>query len=291
MASCPACGRSVAREGERCLYCGAALGAAALPSRPPAPADADARKGDESPRRLVLLDLRRCEASTLAAALRISPYEASLLVRRGGLHLVRAGTAAEADAEAERLGALGAPALAVPEAEVRAAPLLCVAGERHGDGLRLRSTEGRVDLARGESLLVVSGPITREHLATDERRKMLTARLEDGFRFHLHRRSELRPLELDAQNFEVDFAPSGSARLELESWLADVAEGAPRDTAFARLTPVLAPTEPEAAAGALAAASSLASSARADGKPRVLLDNLAQFRVYSGCLAAALRRQ
>jgi hypothetical protein len=239
----------------------------------------------------VLLDLQRCGAGTLAAALRISPYEASLLVRRGGLHLVRAGRAAEADAEAERLEALGAPALVVPEAEVRAAPLLCVAGERHGAGLRLRSTEGRVDLARGDTLLVVSGPITRENQATDERRKMLTARLEDGFRFHVHRRSELRPLELDAQNFEVDFAPSGSARLELESWLGDVARDAPRDAGFSRLTPVLAPAEPEAAAGALAAASSLASSARADGKPRVLLDNLAQFRVYSGCLAAALRRQ
>jgi hypothetical protein len=288
VASCPACGRSVAREGERCLYCGAALGRAALPGRPPAPAEG-ARQRDEPARRLVLLDLPRCEPQTLGAALRVSPYEASLLLRRGGLHLVRAGSMAEADAEAERLRALGARALVVPEAEVRAAPLLCVAGERRGDGLRLRSTQGRVDLARGETLLVVSGPITREHQATDERRKMLTARLEDGFRFHVHRRGEPRPLELDAQNFEVDFAPSGSGRLELESWLADVAEGAPRDTAFSRLTPVLAPAEPEAAAGALAAASSL--SAHADGKPRVLLDNLAQFRFYSGCLAAALRRQ
>ena len=239
----------------------------------------------------MLLDLRRCGPQTLAEALQISPYEAALLVRRGGLHLVRAGTAAEAGAEAERLSALGAPALVVPEADVRAAPLACLAGERRGDGLLLRSAEGRVPLARGETLLVVSGSITREHLATDERRKMLTARLEDGFRFHVHRRSEPRPLELDAQNFEVDFAPSGSARLEIESWLADLAAGATRDSAFARLTPVLAPAEPEATAGPLAAAGSLAGSARADAKPRVLLDNLAQFRFYSGCLAAALRRR
>lgn len=288
MASCPACGRGVAREGERCLYCGAPLGAAATPPRRGEPRIA--AKADAPARQLVLVDLGRSEPLSLAEALRVSRYEAALLVRRGGQHLARAGAPAEAAAEAERLCALGAPALVVPEAEVRARPVACVAGERQGDGLLLRSSEGKVALRRGETLLVVSGPITREHLATDGRRKILTAKLDEGFRFHLHRRGETRPLELDAHNLEVDFALSGSARLELESWLADVAAGAPRDAGFARLTPVLAPAEPDTTSGALAAAGSLAASARGDAPARVLLDNLAQFRFYSGCLAAARRR-
>jgi hypothetical protein len=181
--------------------------------------------------------------------------------------------------------------LLVPEAEARARPVLCLSGEPRGDGLWLRSAQGSVTLAPGEAFLVVSGPITREHQATDERRKMLTARLDEGFRVHLHRREATPPFEIDASNFEVGFAASGSVRLELESWLDAVLKSARRDTGFARLPPVLGPAEPDPKGGALSAAGSLSAATRADGDGRALvLDNLAQFRFYSGCLAAVERR-
>jgi len=287
MASCPACGRAVALAGETCLYCGAPLG---FPSLTASPVTAETKAPEPKPRVLVLLDLARSEPETLAQALAVSRYEAGLLTRRGGLHLVRAAT--EPDAEAERLQALGAQPILVPEAEVRAAPVLCLAGEREGDGLRLRSAQGSVSLGPQDVFLVVSGPIKREHQARAEPRKFSTAGLDEGFRVHLHRREASPPLEIDALNFEVGFAPSGSVRLELESWLEAVTQGARRDTGFARLPPVLGPAEPDPKGGALSAAGSLAASARSEPEGRALvLDNLAQFRFYSGCLAAVERRR
>jgi hypothetical protein len=288
MASCPACGRGIALARELCLYCGAPLGPAGVPVPAGAPSP-DTPQPEPSARLLVLIDLARTDAAMLAPALAVSPYEAGLLMRRGGLLLVRAAGDAAAAAEAERLRALGAEPLVVPEAEVRAGPVLCVAGEPRADGLLLRSAQGSLTLAPGETFLVVSGPITREHQATDERRKMLTARLDEGFRIQLHRRQTLAPLEIDATNFEVGFAVSGSVRLELESWLEAVAKDARRDTGFSRLPAVLAPAEPEPKGGALAAAGSLRAAARGEGEGLVL-DNLAQFRFYSGCLAAVERR-
>jgi hypothetical protein len=287
MASCPACGRAVALARELCLYCGAPFGPAGVP----VPASADAPAAEPSARLLVLIDLARTDAATLAQALGVSPYEAGLLSRRGGLHLVRAAAEAGAAAEAERLRGLGAEPRVVPEAEVLARPVVCVAGEPRGSGLFLRSAQGSFTLAAGEVFLVVSGPITREHQATDEGRKILSARLEDGFRLHLHRREALPPFEIDALNCEVGFAVSGSVRLELESWLAAVAKSARRDAAFSRLPPVLGPAEPEPGGGALAAMGALGASARGEGEGRAsVLDNLAQFRFYSGCLAAVERR-
>jgi len=260
-----------------------------------APAAAAGAGSDTPPTRtLVLLDLGSLEAEALAAALALSRYEAGLLARRGGLHLVRAAAEAEAEREAERLRGLGLAPLVVPEAEVRAAPLPCVAGERRGDTLLLRGPTGAaLTLARGDALVVVSGPITREYLPSLERRRIATASLAEGFLVHVHRRTEMRPLEIDALNFELGFAAAGSVRLELDAWLEAVAGEAPRDTGFARLPPVLAPAAAEPAS-ALAAAGSLAAAARGAGREArasTVLDNVAQFRFYSGCLAAAARRR
>jgi hypothetical protein len=278
----------VALSRAHCLYCGASLEPAA--SGLPAAATAEPAAPEPPARVLVLLDLSRSEPVTLAPALAVSRYEAGLLTRRGGLHLVRAAAPEEAEAEAERLRSLGTRPVLVPEAEVRAAPVACLRGEREGSGLRLRTAQGSVTLAPGDVFLVVSGPIRREHQARAERRKFSTAGLDEGFRVHLHRRAASPPLELDALNFEVGFAPSGSVRLELESWLEAATKSARRDTGFARLPPVLGPAEPDPGGGALSAAGSLA--ARADAEARALvLDNLAQFRFYSGCLAAAERRR
>ncbi len=285
MASCPACGRSVAVARVECLYCGAPLAQGGDAS--PAPAEA----ATEPLRRvLVLLDLAAASPETLAEALATSRYEATLLSRRGGLQLVRAASPEDAVAEAERLRARGAEPLLVPEEEVLATPLPCLAGEKRGAELELRTSQGSVTLARGEALLLVRGPITREYQPAQKRRRIASARLEEGFRVHVHRRGEKHPLEIDALNFELGFAASGSSRLAIDAWLEAVAGDARRDDGFARLPPVLGPAAPEPG-GVLAAVGSLAATSRAGEARPLVLDNLAQFRFYSGCLAAVARRR
>ena len=101
-------------------------------------------------------------------------------------------------------------------------------------------------------------------------------------------------MEIDAGSFEFGFAATGSARLELDAWVEEVASGAPSDDAFRRLPPALGPAEPEAK-GALSAASSLGLASRGretgrDGGP-IVLDNVEQFRFYSGWRAAVERRR
>jgi hypothetical protein len=238
---------------------------------------------------LVLVDVAAAAPETLAQTLCLPRYAAGLVARRGGIHLVRAAAPAEAEAEAERLRERGATAWLVPEAEVRALPQQCLSGEKRGGELLLRTGSGSVTFPGPDALLVVRGTIAREYQSSDERRRIAIARLSDGYRIHLHRRGVPRPLEIDALNFEVGFAPSGSAQLEVDGWIAAVAASVPLDSSFSRLAPALAPAAPEAG-GALAAAGSLAA-ARGDAEGRVVLDNLAQFRFYSGCLAAVARRR
>jgi hypothetical protein len=273
-----------------CFYCGAALEGA--PQAAPPESAATLAGAEPTTRVLVLLDLDGAEPDTLAEALGVSSYEAGLLARRGGLHLVRALEPDAAEAEAERLRAQGAAAWLVPEAEVRQPPLVCFAGERQGAALVLRTAHAPVTLERGDALLVVRGRVAREYQATAELRRITIASLEEGYRVQIHRRAETPALEIDALNFELGAAQSGSVRLEIDAWLDAVAGDAPRDDAFSRLGPVLGPEAPEKGGGALAAAGSLAAATRSGGgeRGRLVLDNVAQFRFYSGCLAAVRRR-
>jgi hypothetical protein len=286
MPSCPACGRGVAVARAACLYCGAPLA-----PDPGAPSQALQPTGaaHEPSRQLLLLDLAVTPLDVLTQALAVSRYEAALLARRGGLHLVRAAGADEVESEAGRLRAAGAASFVVPEAEVRAPPVACLAGERRGDSLVLRAANASVPFPGPDPLLVVRGPIAREYQSRDATRRIATARPAEGRHLHLHRRNDPRPLEIDALNFETGFAASGSAQLEIDAWIEAVASGVPRDDGFARLPPALAPALPEPG-GALAAFGSLAA-ARGEAEGRLVLDNLAQFRFYSGCLAAVARRR
>ena len=202
MPSCPACGRSVALVRASCLYCGAPLAAAAVTQAEPAPSAAP----QAALRVLVLVDLAGAEPAALAEAFGVSRYEATLLARRGGLHLVRAGAPGDAEAEAERLKARGAEPWLVPEAEVGAPPQLCLAGETAGQrraaaahragardaraGRRAARRAGcdhpRVPDARREAAdrhrtarggLSGAGPPPRRHARPGDRRAQLRARL------------------------------------------------------------------------------------------------------------------
>jgi hypothetical protein len=292
MANCPSCRRPVVVERATCFYCGATL--------PPE----DGEGGDVSPspgpspeaggRTLVVLDLAGVDVAVLAQALDRPLFEAGLVARRGELHLHRILEPAAAAAEADRLAAGGLVTLLLPEAEARVRPVRALGGERGDGSLVLRTEEGPAEVRRGDVLLVVRGPIAREYQPAAKRRRVDTARLEEGYRVHLHRRHEPRPVEIDAATFERGVSLTGSARLEIDAWTEEVRGGAPCDDGFRRLPPALGPAEPEPK-GALAAVSSLGVAARGQGSGRdggpVVLDNAAQFRFYSGWRAAVERRR
>ena len=294
MASCPSCRRPVALARATCLYCGATLPPESVSAARPVSAAPPVGTIDGDTRLLVILDLARVPPETLARALDLPPYEAGLLVKRGGLHLHRVLEGAAARAEAGRLGAGGLAVFLVPEAEARVRPLRAVGGERGEGVLALRTEEGPVTIRRGDVRLVVRGAITREYQPSSRRRRVDTARLEEGCRVHLHRRDDPRAVEIDAAAFEFGFAATGSARLELDAWVEAVAPGATVDDGFRRLPPALGPAGAEPG-GALGAAGSLRLATR---RPRggreerpIVLDNVEQFRFYSGWRAAVERRR
>jgi hypothetical protein len=305
MASCPACRRPVALARARCLYCGAPLPPEAVSPAAPAsaapPAEAAGEGGSAAGRadlrdeRLVLvLDVAGVSADALARALGLPAYEAGLLVKRGGLHLHRVLEGSDARDEAGRLRASGLAVFLAPEAEVRVRPLRAVGGERGEGVMALRTEEGPLSLRRGAVGLVVRGAITREYQTPARRRRVSAARLEPGYRVHLYRHHEVRAVEIEAYAFEFGFALTGSARLELDAWVEEVVGDATIDDGFRRLPPALGPGETEPG-GVLAAAGSLGLAARARrgarDEPTVVLDNVGQFRFYSGWRAAVERRR
>jgi hypothetical protein len=147
--------------------------------------------------------------------------------------------------------------------------------------------DGAVAVAGPELLLVVRGPIAREYPPSTEVRRLRLAGLDPGYRFHLHRRGEARPLELDPAGFEFgERAPGDSSMLRMNGWMAGLAAATPHDDTFRFVTPALAPAEADAG---LAAAGALRRPAGRETTP--VLDNLAQFRAYSAWRAAVEARR
>lgn len=278
----------------RCLYCGADLppGETAAADRPAAaaPGEAEAPRPD---RVLLVLDLQGTDPDRLGKALGLPAFEAAQRALRGGYQLHRLVPPEEAAREAARLAEEGLTVWAVPEAEARsgARPLLARGGEWAEGALRLRLEEGEARVDREDLLIVVRGPITREYQPEAKQKKVSTATPAPGYRFHLHRRSEPRPVELDPDDFR--FGPAlggGSSLLQLSDWVEALQAGVPEDDCFRRIPPALAP----AASGQGGLAALLEASARPGDKPRegeaVVLDNLEQFRFYSAWRAAVERR-
>jgi hypothetical protein len=95
-------------------------------------------------------------------------------------------------------------------------------------------------------------------------------------------------VELDPANFEFGSPPlAGSSLLELRHWVEAVYAIAPRDDGFRQEPPALSPAGPPS--GGLDVARALHSSPARDAP--VILENLEQFRFYSGWRAAAERRR
>lgn len=291
--TCPRCGRPVAMARRQCLYCGAELapGATRDPraeARPEPPAGPPAIPGSALPERvLVVVDLDGVDAERLAAAIGVSPYEARQMARRGGYHLQRAAAPADAAAYRERLAVEGILAFTVDESSVRAAaePEPALGGGLESGVLKLRTAAGPVDAAGGEILLVVKGPITRELPPLESRKWSRTATLEPGFRFHLHRRHPLRPLEIDPASFDFGAPRSGEGSLpEIAGWVAALGAEVPVDDGFRRLAPALGPAAPAAGPAAR-----LEDALRGSTRAAAILDNVAQFRFYSAWRGAVER--
>lgn len=274
----------------RCLYCGAELPEGLVPAGPAEGSPTlfgslvPLEEGAEPKRVLIVLDITSAHADRLAEALDLSAYEADLLARRGGFHLHRILDPDLAEGEAERLRAVGIEVEFLPESEVRAQPLRALGGERGPDLFDLRTEEGPLTLGHREIILVVRGVIARQYQPSYKRRRVDVASLEEGFRVHFHRRSNPRPVEIDAANFEFGLAATGSSRLELDAWVERLGDDLPRDDGFRLLPPAFGVAAAEAK-GPLAAATSLrgttrGSDANRDGES-VILDNVQQFIFYS----------
>jgi hypothetical protein len=281
----------------QCAYCGAALPAAAVEEAArqaaevaAAPSLAAGAVPEGPPRALLVLDLDGADPQALAAGLAVSAFEAGQRVRRGGWQLHRIVPADEAARDSDRLARAGLRVLELPEAEVRAAarPLTVAGGSWSGDGLTLRTEAGPLQTRPDALLLVVRGPITREYLAPARARKVRTATLDQGHRFHLHRRDDPRPLELDPAAFDFGMPSlTESSLLLLSSWIEKAAAGRPVDDRFRREAPALQPAAPETAG--IAAALAGGGDRRKEDEAQVL-DNLEQFRFYSAWRACVQRR-
>jgi hypothetical protein len=268
------------------VYCGAPL-SQAVQETARAAAEAvlhPAAKAVAAERAFVVYEVGAADAATLAPALGVSRYEAEQRRRRGGVQLDRLMPRDEAERRAARLVEARLKAAAIPESEALPArsPRLARGGQHEAGTLRLRLETGILALGARDLRLVVRGPIAREYQARDSaRHQVRTATVEPGYRFALHLVTGV-PIEIDPWSFELGRDASGSTLLAVSDWIAAVALGVPVDDAFRWLTPALAPeTSPDASA--VGAASLVrARAAQGRGEPAVVLDNVAQFRTYSG---------
>ncbi len=283
----------------KCVYCGKPLPAQLLEAVASSaqqaiqelerqlPADAGAPPSGEPARRLlIVLDLRRADAATLRAALGLSAFEAGQRLKRGGLQLHRIAPEAEARAEAARIGANGLATVLLDERPLLEEPVVVSGGALEPQQLRARTAAGRLDCSSDDLLLVVKGPIHREHQAESTNLKRIkSATPTPGYRFHLHRREDARALELDPDAFEFDLerGRAASSLLRISSWIEGLQPRPAIDDGFRQLPP------------ALGAALEDDETARALGRPArkkgaaAVLDNLRQFRFYSAWRAAVER--
>jgi len=233
---------------------------------------------------LVVLEHRAPDAEALARALGLTLFDASQRTARGGFEVLRTAPRAEAWEVAFALEAAGFLVFLVPESEARRPPTPVRGGGFEDGRLRLVTAEGESSIGTDDLLLVVRGPIAREYQTPPDPKHFRSATLPAGYLVHLHLRRDAPPLELDPGNFEFALASRQGSLLELGLWLGSL--GAPTDDGFKKLTPALAPSMP-AATGVGATARALVHAAEAP----LALDNVAQFRLYSGWRGAVERRR
>jgi hypothetical protein len=233
-------------------------------------------------RRLLVVDPRGATPAALRRAFGLSAFEAGQWLRRPAPRLVRKLPPPEAEQVAAgwREAGLVVHALDGEAVGEAARPVAVHGGIPSADGLALRTEAGARMLRADEILIVVRGPIAREHVAaTDALRRTRVASPEPGYRFSVHLHRSVHPLEIDpfAFEFEGPQGRAGGAQLALGRWLGELA-GPRQDDEFRHLPPALGPSAP-AAGGASRAVDALAAGRRAPPVP--VLDNVLQFRAYA----------
>jgi hypothetical protein len=274
----------------RCVYCDAALDPRLVPG-PPAAAESAAVPAADGPARALVIVRLSVPADLIAQALGLSSsFEAELYARRGGWHLHRITAPADAEEEVTRLRGAGMDAHLIPEEETRPSlqPRLAAGGLFAG-ALVLRTDGGPARVRPSDAILAVEGAIQRERQPTPLSRKESWSSLEAGYRFHVHTRDDPRPIELDPGAFAFDepLLLAASSHLELRTWVHDVANRTIVDDGFRFVPPALGLAAPPGKADLTRA---LAGGSREPTKAPPILDNLAQFRFYSGWRAAVERR-
>jgi hypothetical protein len=290
MADCPSCGRPLAVARPRCLYCGAAVRPATAPA--PGPATPGELPPATVERILLILDLAGADVSRVASALQLTRFEADQRVRRGGRQLHRILDRDAALQEAARLTQAGLRVTALPEGETRGAarPVVAIGGRLATGALRLRTTDGDLAVLGTDLRLVVRGPIVRERqtlrapetgLVRRVTRQWDDSRTEPGYCLHLHRASDVRPVELNPDAFEFAEPALEAPLVQMTRWIEALAPAVEIDDGFRWLPPALG-TSAGTTAGIVGSAEALGEAARRQRKDKsVLLDNLAQFRFYS----------
>jgi hypothetical protein len=277
-----------------CLYCGAPLEAGQVSAAAEAAQALSAPTAPEAPppeRDVLVLDMMGAAPSALAEALGIPAYDAEQRIRRGGYQLHRIAPPSSAQPEAERLRAAGLRVIVVSEAEARAAavPSLALGGRVEEGAIVVRTDSGERRLAGPDLLLVVRGPIARALEPQSQLRRVGVAGPSEGQRIHLHLRGDAVPVEIDPDDFERGASPvPGSSLMTLLEWLHALASGTPVDEGFRQLAPALSPSLPPPLATA-GTAQALSPALKGGAARPVVLDNLAQFRFYSGWRAAVER--
>jgi hypothetical protein len=272
----------------RCLYCGGPLsaGAVAEAAKSALEVTAPVAAAGGPARQLLVVDLRQATPAALVEGLGLGSFEAAQRTKRGGYSLEVVLEESAAQEEMKRLRAAGLRVVGIPEGALRLSPWRAASGSRDGSALRLRG-EGAREVRPGDVLLVVRGTIVREYRPVEKRRKIQTARLDPGYCFHLHLKAAPEVVEIDPFDLRfADGAPvAGSSLLEVRSWVDAVRADAPDDEAFLHLTPALGISQDEGRG----AAQALGDPGRVGKDASPILDNLAQFRSYSGWRGAVER--
>lgn len=298
---CPACARPIAMARANCVYCGAALSAAALEEAAQAAqrilqtrslasleAVATGTPRDPLPRRYVVIDTTASAVEVIAEACGVSGWEARQWQAASRYRLVRVSTE-PADGPLESgLRARGLRVLIVPDEIVARSrnPIPLESIDPFADPAQCTIREDpeappqRRALREQDLALIVSASIKRERVKeAASRRAPADTRLEDAWLVHLHLRGEARPWEIDPLRTAYEGAGLASAHIRTLDLVRRLQACAPHDEAFKNVVPALSP-----GADPLSGLESFASSTNKNkGKePKVVvLDNVAQFREYS----------
>ena len=239
------------------------------------------------PRIVVVLDFSSAHPEAVRDALGITVLEADLLVRRAGPWVHRILPVLEAETEVKRLRDAGLHVSGLEEHVVRTAldPVMVRGGDGSKRRLALDTSEGALSVEAADVLVVVRGPIAREHTPAPGGKRVRTATLEPGYRFHLHRRASTRPLEIDPSTFAFTAGDRPvSSFLTIRGWIGSLGALMEDDT-FRHHAPAFGPEAPKPSE--LASVLGVAKAARRSSEEApAIVDNLRQFRWHSGVRGA-----